>query len=310
VRPTGYAFLVLLAFQTERISDNFDESLIWTAIVIGFALLTRFLLVRGVVARVGDTEAKVKTRKTISYSVGVMLAISVAWIWVPSFNDVATLIGLVAAGTTIALAPVIINFAGWVFVLLRRPFRVGDRIEIAGVQGDVIDTRLQRFTVLEIGNWVDADQSTGRIVHIPNNKVFSEALANFSAGFEYVWHEIPVMVPFDSNWKSAEKAMREVLEDLQSDEHTEAMRRQLKEGEFYIRYRELKPTVYVDTAASGVVLTARIIAPARGRRITEDRFWRDLLSRFDEIDDVRLAYNTLRTIPTTRPEGQDSSGVT
>ena len=170
-------------------------------------------------------------------------------------------------------------------------------------------TRSFRFTLLEIRNWVDADQSTGRIVHIPNSKVFAEPLANFSAEFEYLWHEIPVLVPFDSNWETAEQIIREVLEEVQSKEHTEAMRQQLKGGEFYIRYRELRPNVYVDTAASGVLLTARLISPARGRRITEDRFWREVLQRFDEHDDVRLAYNTLRTIPTTRPDGPSSSGL-
>lgn len=289
--------------------EDFNESLIWTGVAILIALVARWLLVRGVVQRVDDDETKFKTRKTISYSVGAVLVIGIGWIWIPSFDSVATLIGLVAAGATIALAPVIINFAGWAFILLRHPFRVGDRIELAGVQGDVIDTRLQRFTVLEIGNWVDADQSTGRIVHIPNGKVFSDHLANFSAEFEYLWHEIPVLVPFDSDWQSAEAILHEVLDELQSPEHTEEMRQQLKGGEFYIRYRELRPTVYVDTAASGVLLTARIISPARGRRITEDKFWRALLTRFDETENVNLAYNTLRTIPTTRDDGPQSSGL-
>ena len=300
---------MLLAYQTTGFSEAFDESLIWTGIAVAIALIVRFLLVRGVVARVEDTETKFKTRKTISYTVGVLLVITIAWIWIPSFDSVATLIGLIAAGTTIALAPVIINFAGWVFILLRRPFRVGDRVEVAGVQGDVIDTRLQRFTVLEVGNWVDADQSTGRIVHIPNSKVFSDSVANYSAGFEYIWHEIPVLVPFETNWVAAEAIIREVLEHIQDVEHTDAMQTQLQEGEFFIRYRELRPTVYVDRADSGILLTARIITPARGRRIMEDKFWRAVLTRFDATDDVRLGYNTLRTIPTPRGDDTPSDGL-
>ena len=300
---------MLLAFQTDAVGDNFQESLIWTGVALGVVLLIRYLLIRGVLARVDDVETKFKTRKTITYTVGVLFFIVSAWIWIPSFDSVATLIGLVAAGTTIALAPVIINFAGWIFILLRRPFRVGDRIEVAGVHGDVIDTRLQRFTVLEVGNWVDADQSTGRIVHIPNSKVFAEAVANYSAEFDYVWHEIPVLVQFDSNWQEAEAIIRDVLATLQSKETTETMRQQLKSGEFYIRYRELEPNVYIDRADSGVLLTARIISPARGRRIIEDRFWRAVLSRFSEASNVRLAYNTLRTIPTIRQDGPGSDGL-
>lgn len=299
---------MILGFQTDL--GPVDESqLVWTGVAIVIGLLLRFVAVRGVLGRIDDTETKFKTRKSISYTVGGLLLVTIAWIWIPSFGSVATLIGLVAAGTTIALAPVIINFVGWTFIILRRPFRIGDRIELAGIQGDVIDTRLQRFTVLEVGNWVAADQSTGRVVHIPNGKVFTETLANYSAGFEYVWHEIPVRVPFDSNWKLAEKLVREVLAELDDPKDTAAMRAQLEQGEYFIRYRELRPTVYVDVHESGVLLTARLIVPARERRIVEDKFWRGLLSLFAEHDDVLIAYNTLRTLPSRRGDGLSDSGV-
>src|SRR6266446_8071652 len=77
-------------------------------------------------------------------------------------------------------------------IFWRRPFDVGDRVEIAKHKGDVIDVHLFQFTLNEIGGWVDADQSTGRIVHIPNQQVFTEALANYDKGFKYVWNEVPV----------------------------------------------------------------------------------------------------------------------
>ena len=58
---------------------------------------------------------------------------------------------------------------------------------------------------MEIGNWVDADQNTGRIVHIPNGKIFTETLANYGKGFEYIFNEIPVLITFESDWKKAKK---------------------------------------------------------------------------------------------------------
>lgn len=77
--------------------------------------------------------------------------------------------------------------------------------------GDVIDIRLFQFTILEIGNWVEADQSTGRLIHMPNAKVFQEPQANYSTGFEYIWHEIPVMVTFESNWKKTKTILQEIV---------------------------------------------------------------------------------------------------
>ena len=92
----------------------------------------------------------------------------------------------------------------------KRPFEVGDRIQIGDQKGDVIDQRIFMFTVLEIGNWVDADQSTGRVIHIPNGKIFLETLASYTKGFEYIWNEIPVQVTFESDWRKA----KNILESL------------------------------------------------------------------------------------------------
>ncbi len=92
---------------------------------------------------------------------------------------------------------------------------MGDRIQVGNFAGDVIDLRIFQFTLMEIGNWVDADQSTGRVIHIPNGKVFTEMLANYSKGFHYIWNEIPFLVTFESNWKKQKKYFREQLTRMQ-----------------------------------------------------------------------------------------------
>ena len=89
--------------------------------------------------------------------------------------------------------------------MIRKPLKVGDRVQIGDVTGDVIDIRIFQFSVIEIGNWVDADQSTGRIIHIPNGTIFIKWQANYTAGFEYIWNEIPVLVTFESDWKTAKQ---------------------------------------------------------------------------------------------------------
>ena len=100
---------------------------------------------------------------------------------------------------------------GWCFILIRQPFKVGDRIQIGKVAGDVIDIRFFNFQLNEIGNWVDADQSTGRIIHIPNGIVFTEPQANYTAGFQYIWNEIPVLVTFESDWKKAKQLLTDIV---------------------------------------------------------------------------------------------------
>jgi small-conductance mechanosensitive channel len=80
-----------------------------------------------------------------------------------SGGSVVTYLGLVSAALVIALQDPITNFVGWVFIISRRPFEIEDRIQIGEDAGDVIDIRFFQFSLNEIGNWVDADQSTGRI---------------------------------------------------------------------------------------------------------------------------------------------------
>jgi small-conductance mechanosensitive channel len=95
------------------------------------------------------------------------------------------------------------NLAGWVFIVWRHPFRVGDRVQIGEHAGDVVDLRIFQFSLMEIRNWVEADQSTGKIIHIPNGIIFTSPLANYTHGFNYLWNEIPITITFESDWEKA-----------------------------------------------------------------------------------------------------------
>jgi small-conductance mechanosensitive channel len=151
-----------------------------------------------------------KTSAYVAFALGVLVIVP---LWFEGVKSASTFLGLLSAGLAIALRDPVVNLAGWAFILWRRPFEVGDRIQIGTHAGDVIDQRIFQFTLMEIGNWVGADQSTGRVVHIPNGKVFTEMLANYSKGFQYIWDEIPVLITFESNWEKA-KGILEGIHDI------------------------------------------------------------------------------------------------
>ena len=116
-----------------------------------------------------------------------------------------------SAGVAIALKDPLTNIVGWFFILSRTPFAVGDRVQIGVHSGDVIDINFFKFTLMEIGHWGEGEQSSGRILHIPNGKVFIDTLANYSKGFKYIWNEVPVLVTFESDWKQAKKMLIEIV---------------------------------------------------------------------------------------------------
>ena len=268
-----------------------------TLATVVIALVVRWLIVRWLNRTITDGDVLFRARKAITYITVSVAVFLLTWIWVPFFDDLGTFLGLLVAGLAIALADVFLDLAGWLYIMLRRPFRVGDRIEIDGTAGDVVDVRAFRFTLLEIKSWVDADQSTGRLVHVPNGYLFRHPTANYTEGFFHIWHEMPVLVTFESDWRRAEELIRAALEPLAIAE--EDFRREEAAAsatrDYVIRFREMGATVYVSTRDSGVLLTARLLVEARSRRNVEDEFWRALLTAFEAEPSVELAYPTVRT---------------
>jgi small-conductance mechanosensitive channel len=174
-------------------------------------LLFDRILKKVVFEKIDDLTLRYQWQKVVKYLTVILAVILLTKVWFGAFESIGTYFGLLSAGLAIALQDLLVNFAGWIFLLIRKPFKVGDRIEINKIIGDVIDVRIFQFSVIEIGNWVDADQSTGRIIHIPNGTVFKTAQANYTAGFEYIWNEVPVLVTFESDWKKAKEILTDVI---------------------------------------------------------------------------------------------------
>jgi small-conductance mechanosensitive channel len=231
---------------------------------------------------------------------------------VGALSSLATFFGLLSAGVAIALKDPLVNLAGWFFIVWRRPFTPGDRITVRTHTGDVIDQRVFTFTLLEVGMETGGSQSTGRMIHVPNGWVFTDSVVNFTRGFEYVWNEIAVTVPFESDWRKAKR----ILLDL-ANEHagvlSEDAERKLRRAaqEYMIFYSKLTPTVYTSVVEFGVRLTVRYLVEPRRRRGSEQQLWEAILDAFAAEEDVDFAYPTSRVFraseegkPALRPPGQ------
>jgi len=269
--------------------------IVQTIFIILLLVLLRIWLLRLVRRRVEDISQRYHWSRIITYTVVAAGILIVARVWFAGIQPIINYIGIVSAGLAIALHDTVANLAGWLFILWRRPFQVGDRVEIDGVAGDVIDIRLFQFSVLEIGNWVQADHSTGRIVHIPNGKVMREPLANYTKGFRYIWHEVGVLVTFESNWRRAREILERIAEEKVhqlSNDAEEQIRQAARQ--YMIFYGKLTPRVYLTVEDSGVLLTIRYLVNPRRRRGTEEEIWELILEEFSRCDDIDFAYPTVR----------------
>ena len=201
----------------------------------------------------------------------------------PGLERIATFAGILGAGLAVALHDTIANIAGFLFIMLRRPFEVGDRIEIDGVAGDVIDIRVFQFSLLEIGNWVDADQSTGT----------DRASAQRQGAARSDHSELQQGLRLHLARDSRAHHVRERLEERQSASSkrsstttcfvvAEEVERQVRRAasRYLIYSGKVTPIVYTTVRDSGVLLTVRYMTKPKTRRGTEQQLWEQILEQF------------------------------
>jgi small-conductance mechanosensitive channel len=249
-----------------------------------------------VTRRVDDPYSRYHLRKAVRLGIFVVALIALAVVWRPFAGRIGVVLGLTAAGVAFAMQEVIGAIAGWFNILLGRIYRVGDRVRVGGVEGDVIDLTPLRTKVLEIGSvdgdlWVKGRQYTGRIVTVSNKATFTEPVFNYSGAFEYIWEELTLPIPHRSEWQKAETIMREEAVRVSSSEQArraiEAMARR-----YPMPRAELEPRVFVRATDNWMELSARFVVPVRGARTAKDDLTRRISERLAEAG-IELASETI-----------------
>ena len=281
--------------DTLGISPESQKNILYSILILVGLSILRYFLLKLIWKLTEDPKTRYTWKRALSFTMGVLLIILIGRVWIHAFGQFGAFLGLLTAGLAIALKDLLTNIAGWIFILTRKPFIVGDRVQIGEHAGDVIDIRLFQFSLLEIGNWVDADQSTGRIIHIPNGKIFSVAQANYSAGFQFIWNEMKVLITFESNWQKAKEILQTIVGN-HAEATSESAENKIREAskKYMIFYQYLTPIVYTKIEQSGVLLTMRYICDPRKRRVSESSMWEDVLKTFAMHEDIDLAYPTQR----------------
>jgi small-conductance mechanosensitive channel len=210
-------------------------------------------------------------------------------------GNFANIIGIVGAGVAFASQEVIGSFAGYLNIITGNIFRIGDRIRIGSVVGDVLEISLLRTTVMEIGEWVKADQYTGRVVSLANRVVFSDPVFNYTQHSHYLWDEIMIPVTYDTNWRRAVEIILTKGQELTSPFHASARAEFEEMTKKYPSLHEVpvEPSVYIIMTDNWIELTLRYIVEARNRRAVKGQIHSELLKCFDEEPGIRVASVTV-----------------
>jgi small-conductance mechanosensitive channel len=272
----------------------------WIGTIVIVAVVAVVAAVGGGIAaaRGHDEFASYSYRHIARYAAVLAGIVALIVVWRSAIGHLALFGGLLAAGLAFAMQEVIGAIAGWFNIVSGGIYRVGDRVEIAGVKGDVIDITLLRTKVLEMGSslpqepsWVGGRQLTGRIVSISNKATFEQPTYNYSSFFEYVWEELRVPVPYSADWRRAEQI---VLEEAQRVSATEGAREaiDLMQQRYPMPKHELDAKVYVTLTDNWVELAARFVIPVRRSRTIRDEMSRAISERFDDAG-ITIASSTM-----------------
>jgi small-conductance mechanosensitive channel len=284
-------------------TDSTAGVLVTSLAVVAVATALRFLTAALARRRVRDDPyRRYWAGKVATYVFTAVTFVVLVVLWAPLGGRISVILGFATAGIAFAMQEVIGALFGWVNVLAGRIYNVGDRIEVGGVRGDVLDITPLRTTLLEIGgaprggegsgSWVTARQPTGRVVAISNKKTFTDAVFNYSAQLEWIWEELTLVVSQDADWQRAEAILLEEVRD-ESPAVREQGERTL--ARLHERHRfsagDVEPRVFVRVVEGDIELTARFVVAVRRARAAKDAITRRVLEQLADAG-IALAYPT------------------
>ena len=248
------------------------------AIVVGIVRATSNSLNR----YVRDNDTRYRVRKFIAFAGYVAAILVVTTVYSSRLTGLTVVFGVAGAGVAFALQQVIASVAGWMALTFSKWYSPGDRVQLGGVKGDVIDIGVLRTTLMEIGDWVNGDLYNGRIVRVANSFVFKEPVINYSGEFPFLWDEIRVPIRYGSDRAVARRILTDVAQAIVGDYAKHALQSwAVMLRSYRLEEAQVEPMVTLVANDNWLEYTVRYVVDYRRRRITKDSLFTMILDRID-----------------------------
>lgn len=256
------------------------------------------VVTRHLTPRIHDADGRYRTRKFILFLGYLIAAAYIANAFSDRLGGLTVAFGVAGAGVAFALQEVIASVAGWVAILVGNFFRVGDRVRLGGIRGDVIDIGILRTTLMECGDWVDGDLYNGRIVRVANSFVFKEPVFNYSGDFPFLWDEVVLPISHHSDRGLARALIESTtigMVGAYAESATAAWTDMVQK--YRIEAAQVSPLVTVAATDNWLAYTIRYVVDYRSRRVTKDRLFEALLTAIEGTEGrVQLGSATFEVV--------------
>lgn len=235
-----------------------------------------------------DNSVRYNRRRLTRITFVLVGAISLLPIIFSGLAYLPTVMGLAGAGIVISLKDITLNYVGWFLIHGSNGFEVGDRIELNGIKGDVVNIGINRFTLMELSPDPKSEQSTNRLVHLPNHSVILNQVYVVKEKLGFVWDEFRLKIPHGSDWQLAEKLLNGILQNGSIvDQHKiDHSVRELSKN-YLVRLGKTSPIVYVSVEEGGILFSLRYFTHIKEKRNQRARISREVLKEFAEVG-IRL----------------------
>lgn len=273
-------------------------ALLGIVIVIAVVRLLRRALSR----RIKDTDTRYRARKFVSFGGYLLALVILTVVFSDKLGNLTVALGVAGAGIAFSLQEVIASIAGWFAISLAGFYKVGNRVQLGGIKGDVIDIGILRTTLMEVGEWVKGDLYNGRIVRIANSFVLKEPVFNYSADFPFLWDEITIPVRHGSDHRLAREILHRAVDGLVGSysRQAETAWKSMVE-KFNIEDARVQPLVTLAVNDNWLEFTVRYVVDYKARRSTRDALFTRILDDIGKTGGgVALASATLELVAGSR----------
>ncbi|MBK0378423.1 mechanosensitive ion channel family protein [Mucilaginibacter segetis] len=269
-------------------------------LLVGTAIIWVIIksLQKNLFSRIKSNENSYKAKKLSNFIGYLLTLVLITVIYSDKLGGLTIALGVAGAGIAFALQEVIASFAGWLMIMFGGFYKTGDRVQLGGIKGDVMDIGVLRTTIMETGQWVEGDLYNGRIVLIANSFVFKEPVFNYSGDFPFLWDEIKVHVQYGSDYDQVRSILLAAGNSVAGDltELLQAKWNQLQ-NKYRLEEAQTAPMVSLVASDSCVDFTLRYVVNYKKRRFTKTALFTQILKAVDNSDGkVRFASATFELV--------------
>lgn len=232
-----------------------------------------------------NSRKKYRYNKQGEVVLNILTVILLFLLWMDYLKNFLTLITFISTAITLSLKDLVFNFFSGIYIRSSKIFAVEDRIEINGIKGDVVNINKTGFDLLELGERVNGEQSTGRIIHVPNSLVFTYPVKNYVKAFKYVWDEMKISIPLDADVYRVKKELYKIINknstvrnipDKMEDEVSHSS------ADYRIYFNNLEPIIYAEVVEEHIELCMRFLVHPKKQRTIENSIWLDIIKANNE----------------------------